>query len=62
MTEHIKYFEKEIQSKLEQLPRAIRGNAPKEDIDRILLEMDILKDAMQEFENKEFRNKKMLPL
>ena len=49
MTDHIKYFEKQIQNKLEQLPRAIKGDAPREVLDKILQELDILKDAKEAF-------------
>jgi len=47
MTEHIEYFDKLIQNKLEQLPRAIKGEAPKEHLYKILKEIDFLKDAKE---------------
>ena len=47
MTRQIKYFDKLIQSKLEQLPRALKGNAPKEVLDQILLEMKWLQEAKE---------------
>jgi len=45
MTQAIKYFDKLIQSKLEQLPRAIKGGASKEVLEQILLEMEWLQKA-----------------
>ena len=42
---HIKYFDKEIQNKLEQIPRAITGGASKKVLRKICLELQILKDA-----------------
>lgn len=50
---HVEYFEKEIQSKLEQLPRAIAGNAPRDELDRICIELQILRDAKDHFYSRE---------
>ena len=46
MTEHIKYFENLMQSKLEQLPRGIKGGAPKDILDKTVQELDFLKDVL----------------
>jgi len=46
----IKYFDKLIQSKLRQLPRALKGNAPKEVLEQILQEMEWLQEAKEHFE------------
>lgn len=48
---HVKYFEKEIQSKLEQLPRAIQGKAPMSRLEKICEEIKILKEAKEHFEH-----------
>ena len=45
MTRQIEYFDKLIQSKLEQLQRALKGNAPKEVLEQILQEMEYLQEA-----------------
>ena len=47
MTRQIEYFDKLIQSKLEQLPRSLKGNAPKEVLDQILQEMEYLQEAKE---------------
>jgi|AntAceMinimDraft_18_1070375.scaffolds.fasta_scaffold637295_1 hypothetical protein len=47
--EHVKYFDKQIQAKLEQFPRAIEGKAPIEVLNKICLELRILKDAREHF-------------
>ena len=47
MTKQIEYFDKLIQSKLEQLPRSLKGNAPKEVLDQILQEMEYLQEAKE---------------
>jgi hypothetical protein len=47
--EHVKYFDKQIQAKLEQLPRAIEGKAPMKRLHKICLELRILKDAREHF-------------
>lgn len=44
---HSKYIDKLIQSKLEQLPRGLKGDAPKKHIDDILEELDILKNIKE---------------
>lgn len=49
--EHVDYFAKEIQRKLEQLPRGIEGNSPMESLKETCLEIRILKDAKEHFEN-----------
>gem|GEM_PF-1321447 len=49
MNEHVNYFNEEIQSKLEQLPRAIEGNSSKKELKRICREIRILKDAREYF-------------
>lgn len=41
---HFKLIDKIIQSKLESLPRAIKGKAPKFKIKEIVEEIDLLKD------------------
>jgi len=46
----IKYFDKLIQSKLRQLPRALKGNVPKEVLEQILQEMEWLQEAKEHFE------------
>jgi len=48
-TEHIKYFDKLIQRKLEQLPRAVEGKAPIEELEKICQEIRILRDAKERF-------------
>ena len=50
MTRQIEYFDKLIKSKLEQLPRALKGNANKEVIEHILLEMEWLQEAKEQLE------------
>ena len=47
--EHVKYFDKQIQSKLEQFPRAIEGKLNRKGLDKICLELRILKDAREHF-------------
>jgi hypothetical protein len=42
---YVKYFDKEIQGKLEQFPRAIEGKASMKVLKKICLELRILKDA-----------------
>jgi len=49
MNEHVNYFNEEIQSKLEQLPRAIEGNSSEKELKRICREIRILKDAREYF-------------
>ncbi len=48
-TEHVAYFDKLIQQKLESLPRAIEGKAPVEKLEEICLQIRILKDAREHF-------------
>lgn len=48
-TEHVAYFDKLIQQKLECLPRAIEGKAPIERLEEICLQLRILKDAREHF-------------
>ena len=50
MTRQIEYFDKLIQSKLEELPRAIKGNAPKEVLEQLLIEMEWLQEAKEQLE------------
>ena len=45
--EYVAYFDKLIQEKLEQLPRAIEGKAPFEVLNEICQELRILKDARE---------------
>ena len=45
MTKHTEYFDKEINNKIESLKRAIEGDAPKIVLEKILEEIDIIKDA-----------------
>ena len=47
MSAKIAYFDKLIQSKLEQLPRAIEGKADKETIEQILKELRWLKEVKE---------------
>jgi len=47
--EHVVYFDKEIQSKLEQFPRAIEGKESIEALNKMCLELRILKDAREHF-------------
>ena len=47
--EHVKYFDKQIQAKLEQFPRAIEGKLNRKGLDKICLELRILKDAREHF-------------
>tara|TARA_R110000803_G_scaffold76454_1_gene141086 strand:+ start:20403 stop:20570 length:168 start_codon:yes stop_codon:yes gene_type:complete len=47
--EHVAYFDKLIQQKLEGLPRAIEGKAPIERLEEICLQLRILKDAKEHF-------------
>jgi len=47
--EHVKYFDAQIQSTLEQLSRAIEGKVIRRDLDKICLEIRILKDAREHF-------------
>lgn len=42
MIEHIELIEKEIQSTLERLPRAIKGKAPVEHLNDIVYRIDLL--------------------
>lgn len=44
-----KYFKKEIKKKLDQLSRMIAGDAPKNEINRVLSEIELLKQAKQYF-------------
>ena len=48
-TEHVAYFDRLIQGKLEQLPRAIEGKAPSERLEKICQELRMLKDAKEHF-------------
>ena len=43
--EHVKYFDKQIQAKLEQFPRAIEGKVPVKELNKRCVELRILKDA-----------------
>ena len=47
-TEQIAYFDKLIQNKLEQLPRAIEGKSPIEVLEKICQELRMLKDAKEQ--------------
>lgn len=47
--EHVAYFDKLIQDKIEQLPRAIEGKAPLERLEEICMQLRILKDAKEHF-------------
>jgi len=47
-TEQIAYFDKLIQQKLENLPRAIEGKAPVEILEKICQELRWLKEAKEQ--------------
>ena len=47
-TEQIAYFDKLIQNKLEQLPRAIEGKSPIEVLEKICQELRMLKYAKEQ--------------
>ena len=55
--EHVAYFDKLIQRKLEQLPRTIEGKAPVEVLNEICQELRILKDAREAFRQTTFNTK-----
>jgi hypothetical protein len=48
MTEHIKFFDNEIEKRLKQVPRAVQG-APKEVTYKLIRDIYILKDAKEIF-------------
>ena len=54
---HVKYFNTQIQDKLEQFPRAVEGKAPIKLLLKICLELRILKDAREHFSSNETKTK-----